>query len=339
MKKRVVLVLLAIVVSVSMLAVGTMAWFTGNADAGEAVFEAGTVVIGTEGAFVIENKSLQNVNPGDCYVIEWSIKNEGTKRIQLRTKLEYKWVNHLNKRNVYFIPAPINDEYEHDWVLYQEAANKPVYAYLRGLPNGLYPDEEVKLRLVVYFDGELTNNKYQDEDFVFGGIVEAVQASNGAPSAMWGNAWNTINEEVYEFNYEFWHDNWNEFDPMNIKCYSYYFNDGEDPQEPGNAEVGEFKITLNTTTTDSSTGIATVNFHIQNLKDKSGNRITGKKDVHYKILINNIEKLDNIINLDFTNGNANNNIVGSIPGRKHNLWKVIAVIDGISVDSGEKKLN
>ena len=62
----------------------------------------------------------------------------------------------LTNDNVYIIPAPVNEEfgYTYDWVLYQENPNEPVYAYLRGYPDGMQPDDEVELCLIAYFDGD-----------------------------------------------------------------------------------------------------------------------------------------------------------------------------------------
>ena len=58
---------------------------------------------------------------------------------------------------------------------------------------------------MLYFDGERTTNKYQGASFEIDVDFEAVQASNGAPSAVWGNdGWDAVNDSEYEFLYENW---------------------------------------------------------------------------------------------------------------------------------------
>ena len=79
-------------------------------------------------------------------------------------------------------------------------------------------DEIVKLRLVVYFDGELTDDEYQAAVFTINGDVEAVQASNGAPASVWGaEGWNAVNAEDYEYSYL----GWLEIAPEDIDCYNH----------------------------------------------------------------------------------------------------------------------
>lgn len=329
---------LTVMFSISLIAASTMAWFTGSDDAGEAQFTAGTVKVTGGDAVEIHGKSLGIVNPGDCYVISWTFKNDGTKRIQLRTELDYKWLSGLVKDNIFIIPAPVNEEfgYEYDWVLHQEAEGEPVYAYLKGYPNGLQPNDEVELRLIVYFDGEMTDNDYQGEEFTLGGKVEAVQTTNGAPSAVWGSAWDEINDEYYSFGYDFWYEYWQTFNPMNVKCYAAYIDDDDDPEDPGETEPGEFRIILNSTKPEN--GTATVDFHIHQLRDNMGNKVDGFKTVNYKILVNGSIVYEDSANIEFTSGNANNNIVHTVSGEKHDNWKVIAEIDGITIESKEKKL-
>lgn len=336
MNKKILLIALTVMISISLIAASTMAWFTGSDDAGEAQFTAGTVKVTGGDAVEINGKSLGIVNPGDCYVISWTFKNDGTKKIQLRTELDYKWLNSLDKDNIFIIPAPVNEEfgYEYDWVLHQEAEGEPVYAYLKGYPNGLQPNDEVELRLIVYFDGEMTDNDYQGEEFTLGGKVEAVQTTNGAPSAVWGIAWDEINDENYSFDYNFWYEYWHDFDPMNVKCYAAYFND--DPEDPEDTKPGEFKIVLNST--KPKDGIATVDFHIHDLKDEMGKKINSFRDVNYKILVNGSIVYESTVNLEFKSGNANNHIVNNIAGNKKDNWKVIAEIDGTTIESKEKKL-
>lgn len=73
--------LLAVAVSVSMIAAATYAWFTDEANAGDAVFTAGTVDVEVEGVYYLSELAWDNVNPGDVYELEWVVKNKGTKNI------------------------------------------------------------------------------------------------------------------------------------------------------------------------------------------------------------------------------------------------------------------
>lgn len=349
MNKKLFLAVLTILVCASLIAAGTMSWFTDEADTGETVFQAGTVKISAGESSVLGGKRLDNVNPGDCYVLKWKVSNDGTKKIQLRAQLNYGWTNGaLSGDNVYIIPAPVNRElgYEYNWVLHQEAADKPLYAYLNNYPDGIQPGDEIELWLIVYFDGEMTDNPYQAQEFTLDGKFEAVQATNGAPSAVWGNSWEVINNNNYSFTYEYWHENWQTFNPMNIKCYKNLVREeGNNPNNPGNEDPGQsapkaasFQIVLNETHVNN--GTATVKFQIHNLRDEMNNKIDGKKNVDYQIYINgSIVYEGRLVDAEFKSGNLNNNIIADVPGENKDMWKVIAVIDGITVDSGEKKLN
>lgn len=354
--------MLTLTLLVSLIAGATMAWFTGFADAGDTLFQTGTVKVKLVETGVLGDKTLDNVNPGDCYVLQWKIKNDGTKRFQLRTELDFGWKdNTLENDNIYIVPAPRNEEYVYDWVLYQEAENKPVYAYLRGYPDGILPGEKVELWLIVYFDDDSTENPYQGQKFILGGTIEAVQASNEVPSTAWGNAWDDINKSDYSFGYAFWDEKWRDFDPMDVKCYEKLTTDDDEqyePENPGDEEdddnnngndepdqsahdVGSFTIILNGTKVKKGE----VTFHIHDLKDTSGNEIGSvNKDIYYNIYINDkpVYDEDQHMNAYFNGGGNCNNITVeniSIPNEDDLKWKVIVTIDGITVISEEKDLN
>jgi hypothetical protein len=53
-------------------------------------------------------------------------------------------------------------------------------------------DEGVKLCLVVGFDGQDMDDRYQGKEYRIGGTVEAVQSTNGAPEDLWGEAWTNV---------------------------------------------------------------------------------------------------------------------------------------------------
>lgn len=331
MKKKLLLMMLALTVTVALIVGATMAWFTDQADAGDALFQAGTVKVKAEGAEVLGDKSLGNVNPGDCYVLLWKIKNDGTKKIQLRTELDFGWTkNALAKDNVYIVPAPVNDDYPYNWVLHQEAKGEPVYAYLKGYPDGLLPGEEVELWVVVYFDGEMTDDPYQGQEFTLGGKIEAVQATNGAPSAAWVNSWEEINKAGYIYDYEYWHENWHEFDPMNVICYKNLApeddngsqeepddpDDPENPDDPGDSDINkisDFKIVFNpigsgndiSIIEENDSLIANFKVHIKKATNKNGDKFNGDKEV--KIYLENCGDESYITNTyTFHNGKVEN---------------------------------
>jgi predicted ribosomally synthesized peptide with SipW-like signal peptide len=224
MKKKMLLMMLALTVSVALIVGATMSWFTNEAETDNAVFQAGTVKIEAERVIKLEDKGIKNVNPGDCYILEYDITNTGTKQIELRSIFNTAWEDNLSRKNIFIVPHK-----DSDWVLYQpddaQGPGKKIYAYYMGGP--VDPEESVKLNLVVYFDGALTGNNYQGKEFTVSGDVEAVQASHEAASEVWGDGWDTVTGDGYSFDYEGWY--LNELDPEDIDCYD---ADLDDPEEP-----------------------------------------------------------------------------------------------------------
>lgn len=230
MKKKMLLMMLALTVSVALIVGATMAWFTAEDKTKDAEFTAGKVSISADGATPLGDRSLDNVNPGDCYTLEYEITNDGTKVINLRAILNINWEGNLSRDNIYIIPHPSTN-----WVLYQleeqEGPEYPIYAYYLGDESkDVAPEETVKLRLVVYFDGEETNNDYMEKKFYVKGKVEAVQASHNAASNVWGEeGWDAVIEGE-EFGYEDWY--LGDLDPEDIACYTHNFEEPEPSPEP-----------------------------------------------------------------------------------------------------------
>ena len=157
---------------------GTMAWFTAGAEAEPVAFQCGTVEIDV-GSYLLEGPDNMNWNPGDCNVVEWDIYNMGTKAVELRVTLGGTWDDeNLNGDNITFA---VNDD---NWVL------SSGYFYYMGGP--IAAGEYVTLSATVTLDGALTGNEYQGAEYALSGVVEAVQASNDAPSAVWGWCWNNV---------------------------------------------------------------------------------------------------------------------------------------------------
>jgi predicted ribosomally synthesized peptide with SipW-like signal peptide len=84
MKKKMLLILLAVAVSVSMIAAATMAWFTADDDAGEATFTAGILSVDVSKGVeqFLECDTIDHMNPGDEFgPITIEIVNDGTKKL------------------------------------------------------------------------------------------------------------------------------------------------------------------------------------------------------------------------------------------------------------------
>lgn len=242
MKKKMLLMMLALTVSVALIVGATMSWFTDDVSS-NTEFTAGTVIINEE-ISPTYSRTLDNVNPGDCYVLTWEIKNQGSKYIQLQALIKLLWdeVELQDEadptQNILIVP-----QYGSKWVMYQPegGSSKDIYLYYLGEPeDGIGPTETITLPLVVYFDGELTGDEYQDKQFKLECTFLAVQASNGAPSAVFGEAWDNVNKDDYEFTYDGWvlcNKNLND-----IPCY-----EGEPEPEPTPAlELEDFKYDIET---------------------------------------------------------------------------------------------
>ena len=111
-------------------------------------------------------------NPGDEDYMKYYVKNTGSKRIRVRAKIEGDWEGDLDNHVVSLTSADDNwtDEYEDG------------YFYYKGILN---PNETVELRLRIELKGKETSNDYQGKTYTLSGLMEAVQASNGAPEAVW----------------------------------------------------------------------------------------------------------------------------------------------------------
>jgi predicted ribosomally synthesized peptide with SipW-like signal peptide len=213
MKSKILLSVLSIALAGALIAGATLAWFTDENEVPAATFVAGTVEVDADEPTVLPKAGVNNVNPGDSFNVKWFIHNKGTKATEFRVKLEKVWyidddnyaVNSeengrlerlfdeygvddlealedlLNTNNVTYEPAGDDWKMHKGWIYYTSG---PV-------PAG----ENRILELIVTFDGKKTDNKYMGATFTLGGIVEAVQASNGAPKAVWGDVWDEVKGE------------------------------------------------------------------------------------------------------------------------------------------------
>ena len=88
MKSKLVLTMVALTMAIALVAGGTMAWFTSNDDAGEAVFTAGILKVDvSDGLTTFDDlfaagEGINKMNPGDVYdEIEIIIENTGNKKL------------------------------------------------------------------------------------------------------------------------------------------------------------------------------------------------------------------------------------------------------------------
>jgi len=186
MKKKIIGSVVVIILMAALVGGATMAWFTNSAEGGDAVFTAGTVIVESEGATIIEPSKYNNWNPGDTDEVMWEFVNAGTKTIKIRfnpsaiwgiTDAEGNFVpsSELSSSNV---TATLTQEsIDAGWVIREDG----IY-YYNGIINS---GEKISLHLTISLDGPSTGNEYQGMNFVIAGIVEAVQASHGAAEELW----------------------------------------------------------------------------------------------------------------------------------------------------------
>jgi predicted ribosomally synthesized peptide with SipW-like signal peptide len=92
-KMRAFVSIMIIILALALVGGATAAWFTAQASIQKNEFVAGTVSIDAERGTAHVSKIIEdNWNPGDTTDLEICIENEGTKAINLRTKLTGHWI-------------------------------------------------------------------------------------------------------------------------------------------------------------------------------------------------------------------------------------------------------
>ncbi len=176
MKTKITLGVVAIALVALLIAGGTSSWFTADAEVPDVEFTAGTLEIDvdktTETAGALVAGDFGNINPGDTKTVCWDIKNDGSKKAEIRIKIEAGWEDESLSNNVVTLTPNSN------WVL-----NGGYYYYTEGPvdANG----GEVAFCLDVKFSGPDMNDDYQGKSYTISGTVEAIQSTNGAPSSQW----------------------------------------------------------------------------------------------------------------------------------------------------------
>ena len=122
-------------------------------------------------------------NPGDSEKMRYTIRNTGTKKIRVRAKFTGGWQNENGdpwnppdgSENV--VSISLCGEHSNDW------RPEGGYYYYEGI---LEPEETVELCLKIELDGPGAGNEFMGKTFTLTGVMDAVQASNGAPQEVWG---------------------------------------------------------------------------------------------------------------------------------------------------------
>jgi len=173
----------AILLAVLLVAGGTMAWFTADANITNS-FKAGTVKIEINGQ---SETVVENVNPGDSYDNEVSVKNAGSKRAYIRVELVPKFVgvegNTLSAEGIVTYPILAN------WVLHTDGW----YYYKNIVQPGASTTNLIEK---VIFEGAAMDNTYQGAGFTLTVNAQAIQATNEAINTVWGIDPGTLGIEV-----------------------------------------------------------------------------------------------------------------------------------------------
>lgn len=179
MKKK-VLITLAVLTLTALLAAGTWAWFTAQADPVTNSFTAGTVAIELHDEFA---GGIDNWNPGDCTDKVIYVENTGSKAANVRVRLTAAWYDgasstELSTENVGY--GDLGDGWslnEDGWYYYGE-----VLAGAEADQDNARTSDLIK---IVCLDGPTTGNEYQGKTLKIEVEAQAIQASNNASWNDW----------------------------------------------------------------------------------------------------------------------------------------------------------
>ncbi len=181
MKKK-VLIILAVLTLSALLAAGTWAWFTAQADPVTNTFTAGTVAIELHDEFA--EGGIDNWNPGDCTNKVIYVENTGSKAARVRVRLTMAWYDGeeeefgLSTDNVDLGDLGEGWTLDEDGWYYYEPA-------LEGTKAGSDNAKTSKLIEKVCLDGPSTGNEYQGKTLQIKVEAQAIQASNNATWEDW----------------------------------------------------------------------------------------------------------------------------------------------------------
>jgi len=186
MNKKVMLSVVIILLAVAAVGGATMAWFT-DSETVENQFTAGTLIINAEDGWRgLEGDNWENANPGDCKEKDFTVTNEGSKRMYVRFSFDGAWVTPLPNAPDGFVP-------DDDLVEIKPAeGDLDNWTYLDGYwyYNGLLEsEEEINFTFLVCLDGPDTGNEYQGASYDIEFEFEAIQVTNEAVNDVWGVYW------------------------------------------------------------------------------------------------------------------------------------------------------
>ena len=175
MKKKSLMLIMSMTLAVLLIAGGTFAWFTANADPVVNEFEAGTLIMSVQECF--NACDAANVNPGDCIKKNVRFHNDGTKRMFVRVDLAEMFEN--TEGDALDPEGIISYDIGDNWILHTDG----YYYYTEEVDPEEYTG---KIITKVCFDGPAMDNDYQGSKFTLTVISEAIQVTNGAATDVWG---------------------------------------------------------------------------------------------------------------------------------------------------------
>lgn len=194
MKKRIIISLLVILFVVAASLGSTMAWFTDSVEL-ENTFTAGTLSILAEDEWNVntwnmtESDVWDNANPGECQEKDFTITNDGSKKLYLRLELNGSWEDNIPNPQGVDVPADApNDDlvtiepseaFEADWT-YLDG-----YWYYNDVIEPTGDGDPLTFTFKVCLAGLGTGNYYQGADYNLTFGLEAVQATHAASFDLW----------------------------------------------------------------------------------------------------------------------------------------------------------
>lgn len=200
MNRKLLMSIAIIILAYAAVGGATMAWFTAQSAPINNVFTAGTVKISAgEKVSDAHRLLMANWNPGDCVDKVFTITNNGTKRIVIRTdakvSLSGQWYD--ADGTTLWTPPIIYDDASpakvvqpvtitvlekgtnvDEWTLVDD------YWYYNGVIDANTGTAKMTLR--VCLNGPYLKNDFQGKVFKLTTTFEAIQSSNFAPYSEWG---------------------------------------------------------------------------------------------------------------------------------------------------------
>ena len=186
MRKNILTVAILVLAAVMVVGGSTLAWFTSNTDPIVNEFTAGTIRISAETTVSLPDTVIENWNPGDCAIEEFTIYNEGTKCVKLSAVFEGQW---YYEDGTTILDHPVHglENYVVEWEVFPEGQGWTkegnTWYYEHGL-QGSYSGEPgyATLRLRICLSGTETDNYYQGKVFKLTKTFYGSQCTNGAPT-------------------------------------------------------------------------------------------------------------------------------------------------------------